>query len=358
MAEHTGSLVILIPNFNDWEPLELLLDQLDPVAGGLGWRISVLVVDDASTLPLPPGWPARPPLALAPIEILHLRANLGHQRAIALGLYHIHETRPGSTVLVMDGDGEDRPADLPALLDEYERSGRRDCVFAARGKRMESLTFQFFYRVYRLLHLALTGIEVRVGNFSVLPPEAVARLMAVSDLWNHYAAAVLRARLPRRLLSLARGSRLAGNSQMNFTGLLVHGLSAISVFSDRVSARLLTLSAILGLVVTLLGAAAGAVSLFTDWTLPPAAVSALIALGAVTLQSLLLTAFFVFLIAHRRATPGFLLPRDAAHFLLGVSHTDEPSSLERLAAALHSSSTPATPSQAPAHTSAPGEVRR
>ena len=344
MAGNANTLVILIPNFNDWEPLQLLLDQLDPVARALSWQVSVLIVDDASTLPLPPAWPARPPLSLAPIEILHLRANLGHQRAIALGLYHIHETRPGATVLVMDGDGEDRPADLPALLAEFERSARRDCVFAARGKRMESLVFQFFYRVYRLLHLALTGIEVRVGNFSVLPPEAVARLMAVSDLWNHYAAAVYRARLPRRL---------AGNSQMNFTGLLVHGLSAISVFSDRVSARLLTLSAVLGLLVTALAAAAGAATLFAGITLPPAAVYALIALGAVTLQSLLLTAFFVFLIAHRRATPGFLLPRDAAHFLLGVTHTHEPSSLERLAAALHSS----TPAAAPAATPTPTGVR-
>jgi hypothetical protein len=296
-------------------------------------------VDDASTLAMPPDWPWPAPASVSPVEILHLRANLGHQRAIALGLYHIHETHPGATVLVMDGDGEDRPADLPALLAEYERSGRRDAVFAARGKRMESFAFQFFYRLYRLLHLALTGIEVRVGNFSVLPPSALARLMAVSDLWNHYAAAVLRARLPRRLLPLARGSRLAGNSQMNFTGLLVHGLSAISVFSDHVSARLLTASAVLGVAVAALSSAA-AVVWAVDVHLPPAIIYSLLTLAAVTVQSLLLTAFFVFLIAHRRATPGFLLPRDAQHFILGVSIAGERSSLERLAAALHSASVP------------------
>ncbi|MEP7367336.1 MAG: glycosyltransferase [Acidobacteriota bacterium] len=336
MASYSDSLVILIPNFNDWEPLQLLLNQLDPVVSALAWSTSVLIVDDASTLPVPPDWPHPAPASVKPIEILHLRANLGHQRAIALGLFHIHESRPGATVLVMDGDGEDRPGDLPALLAAYERSGRRDAIFAARGKRMESFAFQFFYRIYRLMHHALTGIEVRVGNFSVLPPEALARLMAVSDLWNHYAAAVLRARLPRRLLPLARGSRLAGNSQMNFTGLLVHGLSAISVFSDHVSARLLTASAVLGVAVTALSATAGFVAFATPIAMPPAIVYGLLTLGAVTLQSMLLTAFFVFLIAHRRATPGFLLPRDAGHFILGVSIAGERSSLERLAAALHS----------------------
>ncbi|HEX5103232.1 MAG TPA: glycosyltransferase [Pirellulaceae bacterium] len=335
MASHSDSLVILIPNFNDWEPLQLLLNQLDTVAAGLGWCTSVLVVDDASTLPMPANWPQTAPASLVPIEVLHLRANLGHQRAIALGLYHINETRPGATVVVMDGDGEDRAADILALLAEYERSGRRDAIFAARAKRMESFVFQFFYQLYRLLHRALTGIEVRVGNFSVLPPSALARLMAVSDLWNHYAAAVLRARLPRRLLPLARGNRLAGNSQMNFTGLLVHGLSAISVFSDHVSARLLTASAVLGVAVTALATVATA-AWSAGIALPDAVIYGLITLAAITVQSLLLTAFFVFLIAHRRATPGFLLPRDARHFILGVSVAGERSSLELLAAALHS----------------------
>jgi len=342
MAEHSESLVILIPNFNDWVALELLLNQLDRVAGSLPWRVSVLVADDASTVPMPPVWPAREPGPSVPVEVLHLRANLGHQRAIALGLYHIYETRPGATVLVMDGDGEDRATDVAALLGEYERSGRRDAVFAARGKRLESLAFQFFYRLYRLLHRALTGVEVRVGNFSVLPPAALARLMAVSDLWNHYAAAVYRARLPRRLLPLARGTRLAGVSQMNFTGLLVHGLSAISVFSDRVSARLLTASALLGVWVAMLSAAAIAVAFGTSIPLPPWLPFALLTLGAVTLQSLLLTAFFVFLIAHRRSTPGFLPPRDAPHFILGATAAGESSSLERLAAALHSTAQPST----------------
>src|SRR5262249_24563969 len=131
----------------------------------------------------------------------------------------------------------------PAMLDEFERRGRKEVVFAARAKRMESLMFKFFYRVYQLLHRVLTGIEVRVGNFSVMPRQVLARVIASPDLWNHYAAAVYRAKVSRRLLPLARGVRLTGVSKMNFVTLLTHGLSAIAVFSDQVSARLLTISA-------------------------------------------------------------------------------------------------------------------
>ena len=128
-----------------------------------------------------------------------------------------------------------------ALLAEYEKD-RRHVVFAARTKRMESVLFRVCYQLYRLVHRALTGIEVRVGNFSVAPRAALTRLMGVPDVWNHYAAAIHRARIPRKYLPLARGKRLAGESKMNFTSLLVHGLTAMSVFSDQVSARLLTLA--------------------------------------------------------------------------------------------------------------------
>src|SRR5581483_7157655 len=107
-----------------------------------GRRASVLIVDDASTEAAPQEWPACD--SIEAIEILHLRCNLGHQRAIALGLYHVHEFSDADAVIVMDGDGEDRAEDLPLLLDEFERGGRREVVFAARAKRMESLFFQAF----------------------------------------------------------------------------------------------------------------------------------------------------------------------------------------------------------------------
>src|SRR5512143_1330964 len=107
MAVRGSSLAILIPIFNDWESLRLLLPQVDRAVEGMGRRVSVLVVDDASTEPVPEGWLRQDFIALDSVEILHLRSNQGHQRAIALGLYHIHEFTDAEAVLVMDGDGED-----------------------------------------------------------------------------------------------------------------------------------------------------------------------------------------------------------------------------------------------------------
>jgi polyisoprenyl-phosphate glycosyltransferase len=317
MAAAGPSLAILIPIFNDWESLRLLLPKLDRAVEGMEGRVSVLVVDDASTEPIPEGWLQQDFIALDSIEILRLRSNQGHQRAIALGLYHVHEFTDAEAVVVMDGDGEDRPEDLPELLGAFAAAEGCEVVFAARTKRMESLAFRLCYRAYRLAHRALTGVVVRVGNFSVVPRTALARLMAVPDLWNHYAASVYRARLPRRLVPLPRGRRLAGESKMNFVSLLIHGLSAMSVFSDQVSARLLTAAAGFAVVAMgLIGVTAG-VRWFTDLAIPGWATFTVGLLLLLVVQLLSFATLFAFLIAGRRSSVNFLLTRDAPYFILG-----------------------------------------
>jgi hypothetical protein len=321
MMERRASLAILIPNFNDWESLRLLLPELDRVAGDLNRQVSVLVVDDASTEPMPEHWPGQNFATLDSVEVLRLRSNQGHQRAIALGLYHLHEFTEVEAVVVMDGDGEDRPQDLPELLQAFSSGGAAgdasEVVFAARTKRMESLAFRLCYRAYRLVHQALTGVVVRVGNFSVVPRAALARLMAVPDLWNHYAASVYRARLPRRLVPLPRGRRLAGESKMNFVSLLIHGLSAMSVFSDQVSARLLTAAVgFAAVAMGLIGVTAG-VRWFTDLAIPGWATFTVGLLLLLVIQLLSFATLFAFLIASRRSSVNFLLTRDAPYFILG-----------------------------------------
>ena len=310
------SLAILIPNFNDWESLRLLLPELDRAVAGLDRRVFVVVVDDASTELMPEDWPGQSFSALDSVEVLHLRSNQGHQRAIALGLYHLHEFTDAEAVVVMDGDGEDRPQDLPELLRAFDAGAGTEVVFAARTRRMESLAFRICYQAYRLVHRALTGVVVRVGNFSVVPRAAMARLMAVPDLWNHYAASVYRARLPRTLVPLPRGKRLAGASKMNFVSLLIHGLSAMSVFSDQVSARLLTATVgFAAIALALIGVTAG-VRWFTDLAIPGWATFTVGLLVLVVIQLLSFAALFAFLIVSRRSSVNFLLTRDAPYFIL------------------------------------------
>lgn len=245
-------LTVIMPVFEDFAAASLVCQAIDgELARVENVEARVLMLDDGSPSGLR-AWSPFTPARLASVEVLRLRRNLGHQRAIAVGLCHLADQSACDAVLVMDADGEDRPVDIPALIAELRRTPDA-MIFAERRKRMEGATFQLGYLAYRTLHRVLTGIPVRVGNFSLLPASALPRLVCMSELWNHYAGAALRSRFPQRRLPLDRGSRVLGRSQMGgIIPLVMHGIAGIATYHDLVATRLLVAS--IGLV-TLLAAA-------------------------------------------------------------------------------------------------------
>ena len=131
---------VLAPIFDDWESATRLLGDLDRIAVTLG-NVEVVLVDDGSNEPQPSNFVSGPFLHLAGIKIIHLARNLGHQRASAVGLVWAAQNSDAEYVVVMDGDGEDRPDDILLLIAEAQRQGSQKVVFAARAKRLESSWF-------------------------------------------------------------------------------------------------------------------------------------------------------------------------------------------------------------------------
>jgi glycosyltransferase involved in cell wall biosynthesis len=126
-------LRLVVPVFNDWNSCSYLLRELDRVAADLPVRISISLVDDGSI-----ETPAFSDIStlnnLESVEIIHLSVNMGHQRAIAIGLCVAVEDDDFDAVLVMDADGEDSPQRVVTLLEAAQ--GKRDfCVVAQRRRR-------------------------------------------------------------------------------------------------------------------------------------------------------------------------------------------------------------------------------
>jgi polyisoprenyl-phosphate glycosyltransferase len=305
---------ICIPIFNDWNVALLLLARLDDVARSTSDELDVLFVDDGSS-EQPPERLETVPEHLFGVSVLRLRRNLGHQRAIAIGLAQLYVDDRHDAILVMDGDGEDDPNDVPKLL-ERVRSETTRAVFAKRAKRSEGLVFRLGYLGFKIVHRALTGRKVEVGNFSVLPRSALARLVAVSELWNHYAAAVSHARLPVDTIPIPRGTRLAGKSKMNFVSLTVHGLSAISVYSDIIGVRMLATTALIGgLIVAAMAVVAG-IRMTTTLAIPGWATST-IGILLLCLLNLGLVGMAIVLVTLQSRTQYTFIPlRDYANFVL------------------------------------------
>ena len=316
-------LIILIPVYEDWTVLRLLLRKIEEQLSVGTHTVSVLVVDDASAEPSPVDLFETHP-HLAGSRVLRLKVNLGHQRAIAIGLAYLQSHLVCDQVVVMDADGEDRPQDILALLRKSDAESRRPVVFAERAARSESWLFQFFYAAYRLLFRIATGRYIRFGNFSLVPYSLLDRIVASPDLWNNYAAALVKARLPICTVACDRGPRLAGQSKMGLLGLIVHGLSAISVYSETFGARALVASVVVMIGALGVGVAATVIRLATNLAIPGWATYA-VGLSVIgVLQAVTLTSFFVFLILHSRNSNSFIPGRDYAYFVGAVLNSATP----------------------------------
>ncbi|SIO55451.1 Glycosyltransferase involved in cell wall bisynthesis [Singulisphaera sp. GP187] len=314
-ADQGKPVLVLIPLYNDWDALGEVLPRLDAALAAQGMVADILVVDDASEVEASTALVRAPFRALRRLEILTLRRNLGHQRAIAIGLAYAQDRLSHDAIVVMDSDGEDDPTDVPRLLQRLHAEEGKKIVFAERTRRSETFSFRMFYILYKFIHYALIGQGVRVGNFSAIPRRRLDSLVVVAELWNHYAAAAFRSRQPRCTIPTRRAKRLRGRSSMNFVGLVTHGLSAISVYGDIVGVRLLALSVVLALLSLTGIVTVVIIRLTTEWAIPGWATLA-VGLSLLLLTHAIMMAFvFSFVILGSRHNLTFLPCRDYGYFV-------------------------------------------
>jgi len=314
-----NTIIIMIPVYNDWEVLDLLICDLDEKLAENELEVNILLLDDSSTNgPDRRRWVKHRYQAIGSIEILELSRNLGHQRAIAIGLAYVRHKRSCEAVVIMDADGEDIPQDVPKLIEAFKSQQESRVVFAQRVERSESRVFKIFYGLYKAIYFLLTGAKVRFGNFSVVPYDLLPRLTVVSEIWNHYAAGIMKARIPYIEIPTKRGKRLSGRSRMNFVSLVIHGLGAVSVHSDVIGVRALV--AMLSLILVSVAGILVVVILrvFTDLAIPGWASFVTLSFFVLLMQAVMMALLFVFIILSNRSNLAFIPRRDYENFVLSV----------------------------------------
>ena len=233
MTTHTDAqFAVVMPIYEDREASTKLFKEL---YSEYGTRAVVVAVDDGS-INQPVEIDALRQAGLDGV-VIQLKRNVGHQRAIAIGINYIAENMPDiPCTVVMDSDGEDTPQSIRELVQPLQ-AANVDIVVAQRKSRVETLKFKIFYVIYKWLFQMLTGRKISFGNFMALKPSAVKRLAAMQELWMHVAACVLTSKLRVQTRPIDRGPRYAGQSKMNFVGLALHGFRALMVFAEDVLVR-------------------------------------------------------------------------------------------------------------------------
>ncbi len=277
-----------MPVLDDWDSFDVLVTRIAAQQSTSGRRFNIVAVDDGSSVGFAPDRPALISNGCVDsIEIVHLAVNLGHQRAIAVGLSLVAQRDDIDAVIVMDSDGEDRPEDIAMLLAAADAHPGHT-ILAQRAQRSEGIGFRVGYAAYKALFRLLTGHVIDFGNYCLLPFTAVRRLVHMPDLWNNLPAAIMRSRLRNMSVPTARGMRHAGRSRMNLAALIIHGLSAMSVYSDLIFVRVL-LAAMASGVLTLIGiAVVVAVRMTTTLAIPGWATTAFGDLIIILLQTVVI----------------------------------------------------------------------
>ena len=234
--------IILIPIYNDWESLAKLLNNIgENIKNIKGAQFDCIIVNDCSTIINPK---IRIPSEINSIKIIHMSKNKGHARCNAFGIKYLSESLDFDYLILMDGDGEDRPEEIKLLVDKIWLEPNKSVV-AKRIKRSEGPLFQMLYRFHKYLTLLTTGKLINFGNYSCLTKSDLKTLSTKASLWSSYSGSFKYNIKNYNEVNSIRGMRYFGPTQMTLFKLVIHSFSIIAVFKYRVFFMSLILLALL-----------------------------------------------------------------------------------------------------------------
>tara|TARA_A100001011_G_scaffold343101_1_gene377161 strand:+ start:379 stop:1245 length:867 start_codon:yes stop_codon:yes gene_type:complete len=227
-------IIILIPIYNDWESLIKLLDEINKVIKNKNdYEFRCIVVNDSSSIKQPE---LSKPLNIKSLKIINMKENRGHARCNAFGLKYIDKNETYDYLILMDGDGEDRPDEIKSLLDKISENPSISVV-AKRAKRSEGILFKFLYQAHKIITFVFTGKKINFGYFSCLTKTDVNTLVNQASLWNNYSGSVKKYVKKYNEIESIRGYRYFGPSKMTLVNLVIHSFSIISIFKYSVFLR-------------------------------------------------------------------------------------------------------------------------
>ena len=218
---------IIVPIYNDWQSVFKLLDEINNLVLEKDFKISVIVVNDASSHDRFKEYSSLD--NIQSVKVLNMKINQGHTRCIATGLKYVLEKEDFDYIIPMDGDGEDRPEEIKDFLDQVKDSNGKSIV-GERVKRSENIVFRICYFFHKFITLTFTGKSIRYGNFTCLTKKTVEKMVNEKATWNSFSGSL--SKVEDNLISIpsTRGMRYFGPSKMSFFNLIKHSLSIISVF--------------------------------------------------------------------------------------------------------------------------------
>ena len=227
-------IIILIPVFNDWDSLKRVMEEINEnVKEFKDINFECLVINDASTIDRPK---LIKPNHISTFKIINMKMNKGHARCNAFGIRYVFQNNEFDNLILMDGDGEDRPMEIKNLVNTIVTNPNISVV-AKRVQRSEGPIFQFLYKMHKLITFLFTGKKINFGNYSILTKKDVEKIYSEASLWSSFSGTIKKNIKKLNEINSFRGLRYFGPSKMSLFKLLIHSFSIIAVFRYQVFLR-------------------------------------------------------------------------------------------------------------------------
>lgn len=222
------SISVVVPIYNDSEVIHELIKRLSPVLESVTADYEIILVDDGSR---DDSWLQMLAVrqANASIKAVRLSRNFGQQSAIAAGL----SLTSKELIVLMDSDLQDRPEDIPVLIDALLADEKATMAIAQWEERKDSRLKLAVSRLFQRVSNSITEIHTmpRLGIFRVMKKSVVEELRNFPEKTATTVSLLYYIGSRYVAVPLKRDARFAGKSGYNLSKMLALTFARIFSFS-------------------------------------------------------------------------------------------------------------------------------
>tara|TARA_B100000886_G_scaffold301883_1_gene231617 strand:+ start:2894 stop:3766 length:873 start_codon:yes stop_codon:yes gene_type:complete len=222
--------LFLLPVYNDWKSLNLLLSKIDEVIGEKSNKADILVINDNSSEEI--YFDTKLFKNFQNLKVVTLNKNVGSQRSIAIGLKYLLSEKKDYIITVLDSDGEDDPSKINEMIENAQKF-KRFIIVSSRTNRKENFIFKTLYFIHKVFTFLFSAKWISFGNFSSFDSENLKEILKNNNVWLAYSSSIALNCNVKKLYA-KRKQRYFGESKVNFASLVLHSMRVISVLYFRV----------------------------------------------------------------------------------------------------------------------------
>jgi len=228
-------LSVVIPIYNEEENIPELYMRLTPVLEQLckkeGYSLNdyeIIMVDDGST---DGSWQLIKGLHEKDQRLkgLNFSRNFGHHIAVLAGIDHCR----GRYTVLMDGDLQDRPEDIPLLLEKIKEG--YDVVQGINPRRHSNPFRNILSRIFTKVFIKISTVDpmTRTGLFRCVNRAVIDSIKRMPERTIFFGGIISWVGFKTTHINVARSKRYAGRSKYNFMKRFALAINAITSFSER-----------------------------------------------------------------------------------------------------------------------------